>query len=243
MLCIDNREGELIRLLDGKTEYSIKQLHVADIWIGISPDSESKTENTENTECRGLLIERKSIRDFEASILDGRYREQRGRLLAYCQENHTQPVYILEGNLSSGTGRLQKSALMKFMNRLTLHYQIPIFQTASVQETSELVLVLQEQWGETDSQKSIRKKTDHVKVTDGIHVQKKVNAMEPKQFLIGCLTQCPGVSVKIAEAITAEFPSLKSITEASPESIGNIKVGSRRIGQVVAKRLCDLLSN
>jgi ERCC4-type nuclease len=240
MLCIDNRENELIKLLDGKTEYSVKQLHVADIWIGLSPDSELKPDETE---CRGLLIERKSIKDFEASILDGRYREQRGRLLAFCQEKNTQPAYILEGALSSGTGRLQKSALIKFMNRLSLHYQIPIFQTSSVHETSELVLALHEQWNETDSQKTIRKKTDQVKVTDGIHVQKKVNALEPQQFLIGCLTQCPGVSVKIAEAIIKEFNTLKSIMDTSSDNIANIKVGTRRIGQIVAKRLCDLLQN
>ena len=87
MLYLDTRESELIKILEA-TE--IKQLPVADIWIG------------------DLIIERKSIRDLEASILDGRYREQRGRILAYCQENKAQPMYILEGNLGSSTGRLQK---------------------------------------------------------------------------------------------------------------------------------------
>ena len=107
-MIVDTREAELIRLFtDEKVEIEVKQLSVGDIWIG------------------DLIIERKSIRDLEASILDGRYREQRGRILSYCQENKTQPMYILEGALSSSTGRLQKKAIMKFINRLIFHYQIP----------------------------------------------------------------------------------------------------------------------
>lgn len=77
-MIVDTREAELIRFFtDEKVEIEVKQLSVGDIWIG------------------DLIIERKSIRDLEASILDGRYREQRGRILAYCQENKTQPMYIL----------------------------------------------------------------------------------------------------------------------------------------------------
>ena len=156
----------------------------------------------------GVIIERKSIRDLEASILDGRYREQRGRILSYCQENKTQPMYILEGALSSSTGRLQKKAIMKFINRLIFHYQIPVMQTASVQETAELIQTLVEQWKEDP--KNLQRTTELVKVTDGIHVQKKANASDHRQFAISCLAQCPGVSVKMAEALIDNFKSLKA---------------------------------
>ena len=111
MFCLDTRESELIKIFETA---EVKQLPVADIWIGVI--EEKMVEG-------GLIIERKSIRDLEASILDGRYREQRGRILSYCQENKTQPMYILEGNLGSATGRLQKKAIMKFINRLIFHYQ------------------------------------------------------------------------------------------------------------------------
>jgi ERCC4-type nuclease len=131
MFWLDTRESDLIKIFDGSDGMSIKQLQVADIWLGV--DAEGKMLEG------GVIIERKSIRDLEASILDGRYREQRGRILSYCQENKTQPMYILEGALSSNTGRLQKKAIMKFINRLIFHYQIPVMQTASVQETAELL--------------------------------------------------------------------------------------------------------
>ena len=228
MFCVDTREGDLIKIL---TNSPVKQLPVGDIWIGFQEDTIKEG---------ALIIERKSIRDFEASILDGRYKEQRGRILSFCQENKTQPMYILEGSLSSATGRLQKKALMKMLNRLVCHYQIPVMQTASLQETAELINALVEQW--TEDPTSLQRTTELVKVTDGIHVQKKANAMDHKQFAISCLAQCPGVSVKMAMALLETFGSLKAIMEAPTEEIEGIKVGTRKIGPVVSKRLNMILN-
>jgi ERCC4-type nuclease len=230
MYWLDTREGELIRLLQAPPDI-VKQLPVADIWIGIT-ELNSISEG-------GLLIERKSIRDLEASILDGRYREQRGRLLASCHENKTQPMYIVEGSFSSGTGRLTKKALMKFINRLIFHYNIAVMQTASINETAELIQTLAEQWKEDPS--SLQRTTELVKVTDGIHVQKKANAMDPRQFAICCIAQCPGISVKAAEQLVITFGSLPGVIQATKEEIEKVKVGARKIGPVVSKRLYELL--
>ena len=230
MYWLDTREGELIRLLQAPQDI-VKQLPVADIWIGIT-ESNTLSEG-------GLLIERKSIRDLEASILDGRYREQRGRLLASCHENKTQPMYILEGSFSSGTGRLTKKALMKFINRLIFHYNIAVMQTASLNETAELIQTLAEQWKEDPT--SLQRTTEVVKVTDGIHVQKKANAMDPRQFAICCIAQCPGVSVKAAEQLITIFGSLPGVIQATKEEVEQVKVGARKIGPVVSKRLYELL--
>lgn len=151
-MILDTREAELIKYFT-EEKHEVKQLPVGDIWIG------------------DLIIERKSIRDLEASILDGRYREQRGRILAYCQENKTQPLYILEGGLHSHTGRLQTSAIMKFINRLIFHYQISVVQTGSVKETAELLTAIIEQ--QQEKPESLQRKTELIKVADGLHIQKK----------------------------------------------------------------------
>ena len=229
MFWLDTRESELITLLK---EVTVKALPVGDIWIG---------GNEEKMAEGGLVIERKSIRDLEASILDGRYREQRGRILAFCEENKTQPMYILEGSLSSSTGRLQKSALMKFIERLVLHYQIPVIQTASVQETAELIQTLMEQWKEDPSR--LKQTTERIKMTDGIHVQKKANAADPKQFAIACLAQCPGVSIKMSETLITHFGSLRAVMDAQPNEIEQVKIGTRRVGPAVSKRLHEILNH
>ena len=230
MFWLDTRESELITLLDGVT---VKALPVGDILIGVKEDG-TMAEG-------GIVIERKSIRDLEASILDGRYREQRGRILAFCEENKTQPMYILEGSLSSSTGRLQKSALMKFIQRLILHYQIPVIQTASIQETAELLQTMMEQW--IDDPTRLKQTTERIKMTDGIHIQKKANAAEPKQFAIACLSQCNGVSVKMAEALITQFGSLQAVMTAPVKEIEQVKVGARKVGPIVSKRLSEILTH
>jgi ERCC4-type nuclease len=230
MFCLDTRETELISLLEKATP-TIKQLPIADVWIGMK-----ETEISEG----GLVVERKSIRDFEASILDGRYREQRGRILAFCQEHKTQPVYVLEGYLSSQTRSLPKSTLMKYMNRLIMHYQIPVIQTASVQETSELIQTLVEQWKEDPT--ALQRTTELVKVADGLHIHKKANASDPRQFALACLAQCPGVSVKMAEAILDHCVTLRAVMDADVKVIEQIKVGTRKVGPVVSKRLHEMLN-
>lgn len=233
MLLVDHRESELIALLTSFSfSFETRQLPVGDIWIGVDND-EKMTEGC-------LIIERKTIRDFEASFLDGRYREQRGRILSFCQEHKAQPIYLLEGSWSSATGRLQKKAILKLINRLTLHYQIPILHTESIHETYELVLTLVEQWKEDP--KSLQRTNELVKVSDGIHIQKKVNAMDHRQFGISCLAQCPGVSVKMAETIMDTMGSLKNIMNMTQKDLEQMKIGNRKIGPVVSKRLLELLN-
>jgi Fanconi anemia group M protein len=227
MMWLDTRETELIQ----RVPATVKALPVGDVWVGTTD---------EDIQEGGLVIERKSIRDLEASILDGRYREQRGRILAFCHEKKVQPMYILEGSLSSSTGRLQKKALLKFIHRLIFHYQIAVMQTQSVAETAELIETLVEQWKEDPA--SLMRTTELVKVTDGIHVQKKANAADPTQFAISCLAQCPGVSVKMAEALITAFGSMKGIMEASQKDVEAVKVGARKVGPVVSKRLLEQLN-
>ena len=46
---------------------------------------------------RTVIIERKTLPDLAASIKDGRYREQKARLLAACEAAHALAVYAIEG--------------------------------------------------------------------------------------------------------------------------------------------------
>jgi ERCC4-type nuclease len=248
-LTIDYRETELIQCLTQRgTAFSIASLPVGDIWIGI-PSTKTGEEQKENKpDGGGIVIERKRITDFEASFLDGRYREQRGRILAFCQppqaqaqaQGHShQPLYLLEGAWSTLTGRITKKAMIKLLNRLTLHYQLPLLHTESVEETAEWVECLLEQWKEDPS--SVKRTQDLVKVSDGIHIQKKQNASDPTAFLVACLAQCPGLSVKMAESLATAHPCLTQLLALPLKTLEEHKVGTRRLGPAVAKRLWGLL--
>lgn len=255
MLLIDYRETELIRCLERRgIPHEVKPLPVGDIWLGTAftvasiplpdgplglPIALPSASDEKSAASGGLLIERKRITDFEASFLDGRYREQRTRLLSFGHTLQAQPVYLLEGSWSSLTGRLTKKAMIKLLNRLTFRYQLPLLHTESVEETAEWIECLLEQWNEDPT--ALKRTQELVKVTDGIHVQKKQNAADPRAFVTACLAQCSGVSVKMAESLVTVYPSFSQIMELTKTQLEEHKVGTRRIGPAVSTRLWNLL--
>lgn len=220
-ILLDTREHSLIALLP---ESPVQQLPVGDAWI----QTEGQT---------AVVVERKTTADFEASFLDGRYREQRTRLLAYCQEHKAKALYILEGGLDGKHGRLERSALQKLIHRLMLRYGVAVWATASVQDTATTLQLLAAQVKED------RKvfEGEQLSYTDVMHTTKKANKDDPKAFAVGALQCCPGVSGKAATALLDAFGSLQSILAAEEKQLADTKVGERRLGPAVAKRLWLLL--
>lgn len=222
-ILLDVRERELIRLLPSM---ETGQLHVGDAWIGFAEGSEG-----------ALIIERKSVADLEASLLDGRYREQRTRLLAFCAEKKARPLYIIEGELDRLNGRMTKDALQKVLNRLMLRYCVPVLQTSSTEETAKALEGLQKQM--EDDPKVFQAET--LSYSDVTTFTKRGNKDDPKQFALAALQQCPGVSVGIAKAILEEFKTLETVFTAEESQIALLKNGTRKVGPAVAKRLFGLL--
>jgi len=226
-ILLDIREHALIqRMQNSQNSQNIQtqQLVVGDIWIQADAPG-------------GLIIERKTTADFEASILDGRYREQRTRLLAYCAEHKLRPLYILEQGLEGNRRTLEKQSLQKMLHRLMLRYNISVYCTSSIDDTVQTLYTLQSQL--KDDPKVFLAET--LSYTDVMHTSKKANTAEPKVFAIGCLQQCPGISVKIASAIIQAFGTLQKVMEQDEATLALVKSGERKIGNVLAKRLWNLL--
>jgi ERCC4-type nuclease len=203
-----------------------EQLPVGDIWIG-------------KDQTGGVVIERKTTADFEASILDGRYREQRTRLLAYCAEKKARPMYIIEGGLKGHTRTLKPQALQKLLNRLMLRYGVAVWLTESALDTVKAIQILEEQFN-NDVDVFIGETLSY---TDVMHTAKKDNTGDPRVFAISCLVNCPGVSSKAAAALIEAFGSLKSVMQQTEEALADIKIGTRRFGPAAAKKLLTLLKN
>lgn len=225
---VDMRERELITKLGWPT----RALPVGDIWIGVDLSG--------NLTTGGVLAERKTVADLEASILDGRYREQRTRLLSHCQLNGYRPLYIIEGELDRMNGRLAKQALRKFLTRLTLRYGVSVLQTDSVDDTAKLCSALADQLKE-DPKVFMTEEAAKVQYTDTISVHRKGNKDDPAVFASAVLQQCTGVSAAVATAILVVYPTLTAIWAASSQQLSVIMVGKRKVGAVVAQRLHDLL--
>jgi ERCC4-type nuclease len=228
-IAVDDREHGLRRLFRSAT-YNVVHLPVGDIWIGLQAEQPTKGS---------LIIERKSAADLEASILDGRYREQRARLLAFCQEKQAHPMYIIEGDLDRMNARLKKPALLKHITRLQLRYHIPVFQTACLEETSELCYTLLEQW-ECDPTTFEQPATLTYVETRGTTRQE--NSDDPKVFAVGVVSCCRGVSPAAAKAVLEGCGgSLQGVWEADEVKLAGILCGKQKFGPAKAKRLFSLL--
>ena len=229
---VDVRERDLLVEMSA-TPCLTKALHVGDIWIGCSGEDVA------------LILERKTIADFEASIIDGRYREQRGRLLAFSQERAaaggtTRIAYVLEGR--GDPKRLAPSAIRKLTARAALVHGLPVFRTQSTGETADLIADLVAAWRDDPAAFKPLAAGMAQTAADGIHVVKKANADTPELYSLNVLCQCTGVSVRIAEAWMAACGSLAGVFAADEKTLAEVKVGTRRVGPAVAGRLKGLIS-
>jgi crossover junction endonuclease MUS81 len=177
-ITIDNREIKLIELFrQTKIPINISNLAIGDIILKHTIDfiqdlalapSENKAETSEpvnqlhetpNTRqiTYELIIERKCVQDMVASIKDGRYKEQKIRLLAEASTAHTTHtasndryviiVYIIEGTPAELRAPADKTILLGTVISSAFRDKIPILRTYSLQETFDMIVRLNDRLG------------------------------------------------------------------------------------------------
>jgi len=236
----DYREKALLKLAP-----SVKELTppVGDIWIGDLSGCDLKAG--------GVILERKTGADLEASIMDGRYKEQRSRLLAYAQEHKVAVGYVIEGILDRLGSRLTESALLKHITRLQFHHRIPVVQTACAKETVTLAELIEAQWVKDEGKFSWNCESDITRDSNGgngtavaASYIKSACRDSPDTFLLGTLTQCRGISEALARLVMCSFPTLESLMAATATDLAGVtdaKNPKRKLGKAVADRLYGLL--
>lgn len=247
-LIIDTRERDLIRSL--KIPFKTQSLPVGDIWISHQISSTSQIENQDpsNSTIQSpieLIIERKSHSDLVASIKDGRWREQKARLLTYCNEPSTNryAIYIIEGSMqflpATGPGQTVQT-LRKLMNRLQFRYGIKVITTDDLPDTAAAICTLVEQI--TSDPEAFQAPTQTKQYYEGVQVSKKANKEDPANFARTVLMQCPGLSATFADAIIKHAgPLLADVFAKDEKTLAAIHVTEKRkVGPVVAKRLLAL---
>lgn len=228
-LILDNREHELH--LKVSIPHDFVPLHVGDIHICARVDGAVKPV---------LVLERKTFADFQSSVMDGRYREQRGRLLAFGAEQGARVGYILEGTAAALRPPMTASSIDKLVARLMYVHGIPVFRTTSVVDTARLIETLLGQVME-DGVAAFQGATAQ-RATEGIHVIKRGNTEDPRHFGISLLCLAHGVSTRIAEAWLDAFTTVDAVLKASAEDLAAVKVGARRVGPAIAARCISVWS-
>lgn len=233
--CCDNREHGLIPLLGGA---SVRQLPVGDIWISLSGETIAHPVIAHN----GIVAERKTAADLEASILDGRYQEQRLRLLTFCAQTGARPLYIIEGPLDRIQGRFTEETLRKFLNRLQIRYGVAVIHTESLADTAKLCAILRDQISKEPAVFQPEDGTQKA-YTNTVSITKRTNMEDPAVFASVVLQACPGISAAVAAAILkACGGTMAGVWAATEAEIAKAPITEKRkVGPAVAKRLVGLL--
>lgn len=194
-LIVDNRENckdKLKQVLGDKVLF--ENLLVGDFEIR---DNENKAL---------VIVERKTTDDLVASIIDGRYKEQKSRLLGNYKPE--QLIYIVEGSLSSD----YKVNILSAVISTSVRDRISVINTHHVEETIKILLELYKKIGTANS--TLNQDIDYATVlASSISISKKQN-LDAKAFFIGVLSCVPGISGQKASQLHTQYGTVAKLIDS-----------------------------
>lgn len=206
-IIIDNREAKLLQIIMERDLDSYKdiisihkeQLDISDIIINYNDQ---------------LLFyyERKTVSDLVASIKDGRYKEQKARLLS---SNANSINYIIEGDsiTSIKNKNNQKMITSAYINSI-YRDNINILFSNDLNDTATLLLLIATKIIDNPSN-FINKPTINTDYIDVCKIKTEKNKnIDKKTCYLLQLSQIPTISKELAKNIYNEYPSLSSLLVA-----------------------------
>jgi ERCC4-type nuclease len=152
------------------------------------------------------IFERKTLQDLQASILDGRYKEQKARLLSNVSQKYI--TYIIEGDniLSSNIYSNNKSMIQGAYLHTLFRDNIRILYTKNIEETTTLILLLSTKIIDKPEKFLYEEYTSEKSYTDFIKLKKKkIDNIDTKSCFIMQLSQIPMISNVIAKNIYSKY--------------------------------------
>jgi len=200
-----------------------------------------------------LIFERKTIADLNASIKDGRYHEQKARLVSNFKRNRI--IYILEGSIPVETSKyIDKNIIYSGILHSIFRDEIFFYRTTGVEDTSNFIYELftrfiknKEEWLSYLNGKGRERALEpDVKVFQNT---KKSDNITPNISFINMLSQIPGCSTKIAKEISIIYNSMSLLineltnSKKPEELLKDIKLENRKIGPILSRRIYYYLFN
>ncbi|MCL4411709.1 helix-hairpin-helix domain-containing protein [Candidatus Marsarchaeota archaeon] len=160
-----------------------------------------------------VCIERKSVSDFEGSMVSGRLFEQVGRL----KEAYQSPLLLVEGDIDSF--RMNRTSIYGAIVSIYVKYGMPVLLSRNALESAQIIKAIanQEQYADErlpSLKGGLRAYTDN----------------QFQEYVIGNL---PGIGPKLARALLAHFGSVRKISNARPEQLAKVdKIGKKKAARI-----------
>lgn len=155
-----------------------------------------------------VIIERKTVADFVASICDGRYAEQSKRLMEYDVPNHN-VLYLIEGSLKNYRFAVPKKTLLSSMTSLLYGKGFSVVRTESTEDTRDFLVAMFEKLKKEDGYAVAKEGGSSVK-------KQKRDSITVETIDVLMLSQIPGVSALTATAML-QGRSIAQLVEALKE--------------------------
>ena len=238
-IILDNREHKLIKLI---SDTAVETLDNGDIHFLLD-------------DILVLIIERKTISDLSSSVKDGRYREQKARLILKSREN-IKVMYIIEDDkqkkYSNYNHNLNSSTILSCIVNTMLRDGLFVYRTKSIEDTVDIILKISDQLKKNGKYILENGKTNKQQKFDYINSlnQKKKENVNKNICFINQLCQVPGVSAKIGELIAIEYTCMSDLircyeTIKDPEKmLIDIPINDKRnLGPCLSDRIYKYLYN
>ena len=235
VLLVDTREGKLQQTLNNlQVNFTVNDLKLGDIIVDMPQHK--------------VIIERKTVADFTASLRDGRYRNQKLRLLEWLKEDgdvKKNVMYILEDK-----GDKSKAYWGAIINA-QFRDGIQVIQTDSLLRTAEVIVDLERKieegkFGQLEGgSKNI-----------SLEGYKKGDYNTPENCYLGQLSLIPNMSNEMAKIVAMKYGTMEKLLGAITYHLENenclardrlkfladIKMGERRLGDKLAEKICQYLT-
>jgi ERCC4-type nuclease len=228
----DNREHAAIKIAtDRNLAFTTESLEMGDILI--------------RTETETLVFERKTVADLSASIKDGRFREQKQRLLSHFPNHRI--TYIIEGTYKSimrttPLHGLQASAYISSVLSLLYRDGCHVVMVPSTEDTVTFVYEIAERMITHPEKIKYANKVDEETYASSLVVKsKKGDNLTPELCYHMQLSQIPGISMKLAKEIAAVYPNFSSLLQSVQEKKVKAFTDIDGIGSKKAQTIIDYL--
>lgn len=193
-----------------------------------------------------LVFERKTVADLAASIKDGRFREQKQRLLSHYPPHRI--TYIIEGSYKSIfrttpfhgiDGKAYTSAILSLQYRDGCHVMV----TPSIKETVSYIYEIANRVKSNPEKIAYSQANpDQETYVSSLTVKsKKGDNLTPALCYVLQLSQIPGISVKLATDISKVYPSLTVLLQAIQDKKEKALTDIEKIGPKKAKTILEYL--
>jgi len=236
-LLIDNRENIKDLLIENIPDAQLKNLEIGDYVFTIN-------------EKPFLIIERKTVTDFAASIVDARGREQKKRLIA--NKDNANIMYLVEGDLKKDNqsfkyNKVDRHTIISSIINTMYRDKLQVFHTANVMETIFFIESINRKLIKQGNSFLENKTSYETDLINTVKSTKKKN-MTPEitfQMILNCI---PGISNKVSKRIASKFTTPKNmITELLSienkndrlECIKNIKMSDDEKAKKISKTVAE----